>query len=478
MKINILEIPVFYINLKKDVEKNKSTLQTLKRAGFKNINRFDAILGDAKKDGCAKSHQAFLKEIDIDGPFIVFEDDIELNGYFDPIIELPDDTDALYLGLSRFSLINGRTDRNLIAERVDEDIYRIYNMLAAHAILYVNKEYYKFLGKAIQAMLDVNRNQDNARAETMKYFNVYALNTPLFYQGGKHEPVTKFVLSKTRTQPYSLNKPVNQTVYKKKIPKAGITMLTREFLDSSPRVDIVILNWQRRQNIKKILESLSKQTYKKFNVHISNGDIPKHDRLVQTASYFVNEFNMNIMVRPDGNDLFAFRRLIVAKELAEAGSDIIMFIDDDIDIPSDYVEMCLSQYEPKTYGSGFAWSIYNKGADYYKDRTRQDSNDYKIHYCGTGVSVIDAKIFLNKELTDLKKMPRGALKIEDLWLSFIAQHRLGYKLKYIDMPGVVINGGDRVALYKAVAKEDYDKADFLRDLVKMGWKIPLKLVKA
>jgi hypothetical protein len=29
-----------------------------------------------------------------------------------------------------------------------------------------------------------------------------------------------------------------------------------------------------------------------------------------------------------------------------------------------------------------------------------------------------------------------------------------------------------------VAKEDYDKADFLRDLVKMGWKIPLKLVKA
>jgi hypothetical protein len=189
-------------------------------------------------------------------------------------------------------------------------------------------------------------------------------------------------------------------------------------------------------------------------------------------------YGMDITVRKDDNKLFAFRRLLVAKELAEAGADIIMYIDDDVSIPQDYVETCLSQYEPETYASGFAWSLFDNGKDYYKSRTRQHSNVYKVHYCGTGISMVDAKIFLHDELTNLEKVPGGAIKIEDLWLSFIAQHRLKWKLKYLSMPGVILGGGDGVALYKQVSSGSYDKADFLRDLVKMGWKIPKSIVKA
>jgi GR25 family glycosyltransferase involved in LPS biosynthesis len=210
MIINILEIPVFYINLKKERIKDRQTRETLNGLGFKDIRRFDAILGKDKTQGCAMSHQAILKEIDIDGPFIVFEDDIDVNDSFNPIIDVPEDADAVYLGLSMFALNGITTEEDLIADRVNDSVYRIYNMLAAHSILYIKKDYYKFISKAIDAMLNAEplsqlkscRNQDNARAETMKYFNIYALNHPLFYQGGKHRVATRFDLDKVTVRSY------------------------------------------------------------------------------------------------------------------------------------------------------------------------------------------------------------------------------------------------------------------------------------
>jgi len=480
MRINILNIPVFYINLKRDVQKNKETLEILKAAGFTNINRFDAILGGAKKDGCAKSHQQLLKELEIDGPFIVFEDDIEITNDFNPVIDIPEDSHAVYLGLSKFGLSNGKTDKEIVAEKINDDIYRIYNMLAAHAILYLKKDYYKFLSHAIQAMLDEDRNQDNARAETMRYFKIYALNKPLFYQGGKHKDVTKFHLDTIKPSLYHKNSKTAKEVKDKSARsiKRTETLLSKEFLKNPPNVAIIILSWKRQANVKNLMTSLSQQTYKNFSVHISNGMPEINGRLEGWAKSLRLSYGMDITVRKDDNKLFAFRRLLVAKELAEAGADIIMYIDDDVSIPQDYVETCLSQYEPETYASGFAWSLFDNGKDYYKSRTRQHSNVYKVHYCGTGISMVDAKIFLHDELTNLEKVPGGAIKIEDLWLSFIAQHRLKWKLKYLSMPGVILGGGDGVALYKQVSSGSYDKADFLRDLVKMGWKIPKSIVKA
>lgn len=475
MKINILELPVFYINLKKEKQKDKETRELLEGVGFKNINRFDAILCDTKTEGCARSHQKILSEINVDGPFIVFEDDIEVNNGFNPIIDVPDNADAVYLGLSTFSLSNGRTNQDLIAEQVDDGMYRIYNMLAAHAILYLNKDYYSFISKAISAMLDAGRNQDNARAETMKYFNIYAPQTPLFYQGGKHRDVTRFSLDKVPTRPYSAN--AIRKTKTNKITKASYK-LDQQMIDNPPTVSIVILSWQRPQNIKEILQSLSQQTYKNFSVHISNGNLGKQKRLQEYANLYRNVHGMKVSVGYDGNEMFAFRRLTVAKKLAESGTDIIMYIDDDVSIPNNYVEMCLSQYEPKIYGSGFAWSLFNSGDDYYKHRQRQWSNEYKLQYCGTGISIVDASIFLEDDLTNTQSIPHGAYKVEDLWLSYYAQARLNWKLKYIEMPGVNLGGGDRVALYRQIQQDEYDKADFLRDLVKMGWKIPKNIVKA
>jgi hypothetical protein len=92
--------------------------------------------------------------------------------------------------------------------------------------------------------------------------------------------------------------------------------------------------------------------------------------------------------------------------------------------------------------------------------------------------MIDAKIFLEEGLTDPETVPKGAYGIEDLWLSYYVDKVLGWNLKYMDTPGVVLGGNDSVALYKQVRDESCDKADFLKELVAMGWNIPEAMVRS
>jgi hypothetical protein len=174
-------------------------------------------------------------------------------------------------------------------------------------------------------------------------------------------------------------------------------------------------------------------------------------------------------VSHDGNDTLAFRRFDVGRRLANQGYDIVMFIDDDVIIPTDYVKRFIDAYEPKTYASNFTWQFQDNGSDYYKKRTKVQDSKQKIHYAGTGVSMIDSSIFLDE---GIHKAPKDFYSVEDLWLSYYAQHVLKWKLKYVDVPGVIIKGGDSVALYRQVAKSKKNKADLLRILVRdFSWRL-------
>ena len=239
------------------------------------------------------------------------------------------------------------------------------------------------------------------------------------------------------------------------------------------KVTVVLLTWQRLSSLKGLLNMLSKQTYSNFNIRISNGNLVKFKYVENVANIF--DGKLDIEVSHEGNDEFAFRRFSVAKGLAERGSDIILFIDDDVKIPHDYIEQCLRYYEPKTYKSGFAWTIDRGGQNYYKYRTRVHNSQKDADYCGTGLSMIDARIFLDPRL--IRQAPKEALKIEDLWLSYFAKKVLKWRLAPIPQQNVILEGGDSVALYKQVIKEKHtlngpDKNDLLQLLVrKYKWKI-------
>lgn len=231
------------------------------------------------------------------------------------------------------------------------------------------------------------------------------------------------------------------------------------------RLAIVLLSWMRPEGTLKNLEDLRDQTVEGFRVVISNSNQKIHSKLTR----YVNNFSdLDIVLRLDSNDKLAFRRVEVAHELSKQGFDAIMFLDDDIVIPNNYVEMAVEQFEPETYKSNYTWKFLDGGKDYYNKRTRVYHDDPDIKYCGTAVSIMDARMFLDEGILS---PPDGAIAVEDLWMSYYADHVLGYKLKHLYIDNVVIGGGDQHALYRKVSKQKYTKKDLLLDLVKMGWKV-------
>lgn len=231
------------------------------------------------------------------------------------------------------------------------------------------------------------------------------------------------------------------------------------------RVGVILLSWKRPQGTYQNLKDLDNQTLEGFRVAISNSNPDLNQKIKEYADKFKN---LDIQVINESNEYSSFRRFFIAREMAKDGIDVIFFIDDDIIIPKNYIEKALEQYQPKTYGSCYTWTLDDDGSDYYKKRTRVYDNDSNIKYCGAGISMVDASIFLQDELFNA---PQEAYAIDDLWLSYYADHVAGYNLRYIDVKGVVIGGGDSVALYRQVSKQKYTKKDFLLYLVSIGWKV-------
>jgi glycosyltransferase involved in cell wall biosynthesis len=237
------------------------------------------------------------------------------------------------------------------------------------------------------------------------------------------------------------------------------------------KVAIILLTWKRISGLKHTLKALNDQTNKDFTLYISNGnDDEKQKAVVEKHANFFKD-TMKIRLSHDGNNWLSFRRMLIGQKLAKEGFDIIMFLDDDIEIPPTYVETCLSHYEPKTYKSGFAWQFTHHGQDYYKKRKRIANHTDRVHYNGTAVSMMDASIFLDDAL--VKDFPAEALYIEDLWLSYYVDTKPGWRLAWMPIPNVEIGGKDAVALFQEISagKHGPNKADFLGTLKRMGWKI-------
>ena len=232
---------------------------------------------------------------------------------------------------------------------------------------------------------------------------------------------------------------------------------------------IILLTWQRPKNLASTLKQLSRQDYKDFDIHISNGHSAHKKYIEDTAKSFVDRGLLNIQVSHDGNEFSCFRRFFIARSYAEKGYKRVFFIDDDITIPRNYMQLFMDSYEPETYQSAYTWTFQNQGADYYKQRVRVYSNQYDIKYGGAGVSMVDASVFLNP---GLMSPPQQAYGIDDLWISYYCDHVLNWKIKHVHIPDLAIGGGDSVALYRSIKlNQKENKATFLRQLVERGWKV-------
>jgi glycosyltransferase involved in cell wall biosynthesis len=235
---------------------------------------------------------------------------------------------------------------------------------------------------------------------------------------------------------------------------------------TDPRVAIVLLTWKRVHTLQNTLNELSEQTNKNFELYISNGNLEASSIIDKISRPFKD--SMKITVLHQGNKDYSFRRLILGNELSKKGFEAIIFLDDDVSVPSTFVQECLSHYNPKSYMSWYAWKFDGSG-DYFK-RIRVRRPQDKVDYGGAGVSIIDASIFKHSNI--LKNVPKEAFQIEDLWTSYCVANTDGWSVKYLPLTGIVLGGSDSVALHKQVQSSGYTKTDFLNYLMnKGGWVI-------
>ena len=140
----------------------------------------------------------FLKMIDRalneqpDGDFVPFgllEDDVNKYRDFPNQIEIPDNTDILYIGTSIWGYNHSIrwANKMVYTESIGnrKDIYKINNMLSTHGFIIISKKGLEYCKNCMKITIEKNIPYDNIFAGMQSHFNVYCLKSPLVYQDGK-----------------------------------------------------------------------------------------------------------------------------------------------------------------------------------------------------------------------------------------------------------------------------------------------------
>jgi hypothetical protein len=119
-------------------------------------------------------------------PFVMYEDDSSKFGEFPEYIDVPDDADMCYTGLSICSMNEHKDHHGIYYKNINTDIIRIYNMLATHSIMICSAAGALAIQKAVFESYNKNIPWDIPLAYIQPYYNVYALKVPLVFQDGAY----------------------------------------------------------------------------------------------------------------------------------------------------------------------------------------------------------------------------------------------------------------------------------------------------
>ena len=161
----------------------------LHKIGFKNVSMFKS--DTEKYPMClVRATRDVLSNYIDDSPVLVLEDDVEITEWadFDMDIEIPSNTDAFYLGFSKYAALHTEHYNagywSVQVEHLDDRYIQIVNMLGAHAILYVSKRYKQVVHDIMDTFIRTNEHvtADVPVARIQKTFNIYGFKYPMFYQ--------------------------------------------------------------------------------------------------------------------------------------------------------------------------------------------------------------------------------------------------------------------------------------------------------
>jgi hypothetical protein len=210
MLLDIKDITVYIISPGTDNYRSKliTVFERVINEGFKNVMFFKSIPNSNKTVSLTNTVlEIFKRELNNDNPFIILEDDCAFFTKYDQI-EIPDNADMLYLGVSlwtyphnidtlysvyRPDIVYNSMDT---IESYNNTLVRIKGMTGGHAILYISRD---FIRTFIDKMSDISKHipdlpHDLLFSSLHPLFNVFGLKQPMFYQDatlGGQEDVTK-----------------------------------------------------------------------------------------------------------------------------------------------------------------------------------------------------------------------------------------------------------------------------------------------
>lgn len=194
MIIDLREIPVVWINLDKDTENAKKMVDQFERYGFKNHIRFsgltpDKIVPPVENNwygfGCGMSHVKILETYK-DIPLLILEDDAKITEDFNPILEIPEEIDGVYVGTSA-------GNPYYMTKKYNKDFLRIGNILSTHAVLYLSEKFKNNVAHVTKLFVyQYKQPVDIGVASILQHFKVLAPNKPFFVQADDRDSNNKW----------------------------------------------------------------------------------------------------------------------------------------------------------------------------------------------------------------------------------------------------------------------------------------------
>jgi len=195
MKIDIRDVRCCWINLDKDKNNADAMVKQFEDIGIENHERLSARVIEPHEGadvtikhyrGCAQSHIDILDNEDNELPLLILEDDAKITEDFNPILEIPDNTDAVYLGTSH-------GDGRYLSVDIGGGFARIGKVFATHAILYLTDSYRKAVSETAKDIVYNHNTPFDLGCAVLQTKNfVVTPHKPYFYQADERDSANKW----------------------------------------------------------------------------------------------------------------------------------------------------------------------------------------------------------------------------------------------------------------------------------------------